>query len=346
MKRYLNVFLLLVSVFMLSSCTLYQQIPIEVLRTEEVVFPSKSNALAFVYRNFKFNKDTLQNRYIEDGELKTDRRTGKNETDSLVVMACLNAVASVLKEKGVCDQPVFYPFDIFPPQQGERIVPLPEELIKKMAKPAKADYLVVLETITYFFTRYSEGIDIIEYQNVPIAAVWNVYNGSTGKIEDHKTTSDTLYWDDQPEGTSGQKTVMPPRLVSLQQAGAILGENYAKRFYSEWEKVERMLIIPPLEDFRQAAAYADQQDWNKAAAIWNKYTAEKFGKLAISACYNLALSEEIRDNLRNAKEWADLAVKLAKSYKGSDELTYALRYREIINDRILRIEKSEKYSPK
>ena len=84
---------------------------------------------------------------------------------------------------------------------------------------------------------------------------------------------------------------------------------------------------------------AGQQEWKKAADIWGRYTSEKFGRLAISACYNLALSMEIRDDLSGAGEWIDQAVKMAKHYKGSDELEYALSYKKIIADRIAGIEK-------
>jgi hypothetical protein len=175
------------------------------------------------------------------------------------------------------------------------------------------------------------------FQQVKLAAVWNLYNTETGKVEDHKTVTDTLFWD--LDKTSNNSGVTPPRLVALQQAAAYLGENYAKRFYSEWEKVERMLIIPPLEDFRQAAELANQQDWDKASDIWNRYTAGKYGRLAISACYNLALSGEISDDLSLAKKWIDQAVRLASAYRGSDELEYAINYQKIISSRISGIEK-------
>ncbi|HPT32178.1 MAG TPA: DUF6340 family protein [Prolixibacteraceae bacterium] len=336
MNSNLKLFFLLPAVWAFSACTVYRQVPIEVLRTEEVKLPLKENAIAFVSRNFKFNKDTLQNYYMQDRAILKELRTGRRETDSLVVMSCLHAVAAMLKEKGVCDQPVFYPYDIFPPQTGERIIPLPTELVKKMAKPAKADYLLALETITYFFS-IDNGMAAHEgFQQVALAGVWNLYNGETGKVVDHKTLTDTLYWN--LEDRTDKTVVTPPRLVALQQAAAVMGENYAKRYYSDWEKVERMLIIPPLEDFRQAAALAEQQEWDKAAEIWRKYIAQKYGKLAISACYNLALSAEISDDLPGAATWIDKAVKLASPFKGSDELEYALNYLKIISTRIAGIE--------
>lgn len=335
MNSNLKLFFLFPAVWAFSACTVYRQVPIEVLRTEEVKLPLKRNAIAFIYRNFKFNKDTLQDYYLQDGVLLADRSTSKQETDSLVATSCLQAAASLLNDKGISEKPVFYPYGIFPPQTGERIIPLPTDLIKKLAMPAKADYLIVLETITYFFSIDNRMESGEGFQQVKLAAVWNLYNRETGKVEDHKTITDTLYWD---LGQANKSGVTPPRKIALQQAASLMGENYAKRFYADWEKVDRMVIVPPLEDFRQAAALAEQQEWDKAAEIWRRYIAQKYGKLAISACYNLALSAEISDDLPGAATWIDKAVKLASPYKGSDELEYALNYQKIISARIAGIE--------
>jgi hypothetical protein len=342
MKRNSNVFLQFLLILAFSSCTVYRQIPIEVLRTEEVRLKIAKPNIAFVYRNFKFQNDSMQLYYLQDDVLLSDRETGEKEIDSMVVGVCLEAAANELRKNGVCDNPVLYPLDIFPRQTGEKVYALSAELIRKMAMPAKANYLVLLETLSYFFSGYSQHEEYNSFQKVRIAAIWNLYDGTTGKILDHKAMVDTLYWN-QDSGNSGQKqTVFPPRIPAMQQAAQVFGENYAKRFYPEWLKVDRMIFIPPLEDFRIAGEFAINQEWDKAAGIWKKYADNRFGRLAISACYNLALSDEMNDNLTGAMKWVNLTTEIAKSYKKSQELKLAMQYQSILKQRLLEIEKSRK----
>jgi hypothetical protein len=335
-------FLSLLLILAFSSCTVYRQIPIEVLRTEEIRLKSAKPNIAFVYRNFKFPNDTMQRYYLEDDILISDRKNGEREIDSMVVGVCLEGAANEFKKNGVCDNPVLYPWDIFPVQTGEKVYSLPVELIKKMAMPAKADYIISLETLSYFFSRYNGDGTNNPFQKVRMAAIWNLYEVSTGKIQDHKTMVDTLYWDNDPTDSSQKRSKLPPRIPAMQQAAQVFGENYAKRFYPEWLKVDRMIFVPPLEDFRIAGEFALNQEWDKAAGIWKKYADNRFGKLAISACYNLALSDEIGDNLSGALKWINLATDMAKSYKKSEELKLTLQYQSIVKQRLQEIEKSRK----
>jgi hypothetical protein len=342
MKKNSNVFLQFLLILAFSSCTVYRQIPIEVLRTEEIKLSVAKPNIAFVYRNFKFPNDTMQLYYLEDDMLLSDRKNGKKEIDSMMVAVCLDGAASGFKKNGVCDNPVFYPLDIFPYQTGEKVFALPVELIKKMAMPAKADYIVSLETLSYFFSSYNGDGTNNPFQKVRMAAIWNLYDGNTGTIQDHKTMVDTLYWDMDRNNSSKKQSKLPPRIPAMQQAAQVFGENYAKRFFPEWLTVDRMIIVPPLEDFRMAGEYVSNQQWDKAAGIWKKYADNRFGRLAISACYNLALSDEISDDLTGAMKWVNLTTEMAKSYKKSEELRLALQYQNILKQRLQEIEKSKK----
>ena len=341
MKKSLKVISQILLVLLFYSCTVYQKIPIEVLRTEEMKLAVAKPKIAFIYRNFKFLMDTLQLYYLQDEVLLPDKSNRVEEMDSLVVGDCLQGAADEFKKNGVCENPVLYPLDIFPRQSGEKVYALPVELIKKLAMPAKADYLVSLETLSYFFSIYNGNGTTNPFQKVRMAAIWNLYNGVTGKLEDHKTMVDTMYWDSYSNDGYFTKTALPPRIPAIQQAAQIFGENYAKRFYSEWLTVDRMIFVPPLEDFRIAGEYAGKQEWDKAEAIWQKYADNHYGRLAISACYNLALSHEISDDLTGSLKWVNEAFNLAKSYKKSEELKLTLQYQSILKKRLQEIERSK-----
>jgi hypothetical protein len=327
-------------VILLFSCTVYRQVPIEVLRTEEVKLRPAKPRMTFVYRNFKFEVDTLQQYFLENDLLVKDPKTKEKLIDSLVVNACLVSAGRSMKQNGICDDPAFYPYSIFPRQTGDMIIPLPANLVKKLAMPVKADYLVVLETFSCFFSKYynrGEG----NFQQVKAVAVWNLYDATTGKVEDHKSMADTLSWDLYSSSGKFVKTVLPPRITALQQAAEVFGENYAKRFFREWITVDRTMIVPPLEDFRIAADEANKQEWKKAAAIWQKYSDQRLGRLAASACYDLALAREISDDLAGAVNWINKAASIADSYKNSDEQILISQYQAVLKKRKSEIDKAK-----
>jgi hypothetical protein len=316
------------------SCTITREIPIEVWRTSEVKLPLAGKNIGFVYRNFKFNNDTLQNYYLSNDVLIRDFRTNNTDTDTILVSACLNSAAYQFTQNHIGNSTTILPSGLFPRQNGEKVHPLPPVLIRKLSQNSGADYLIVLETITYFFSAYTDE-ESGEYQQVRMGGIWAVYNGETGEVADRKTMVDTIYWEQQ-EDTDNLK--FPPRLEALKQASEVFGENYAKRFYSGWVEVDRSYFIPPLEDFRIAANYMNEQNWDKAKEIWERYSDPKFRRLAISACYNLALVSEIGDDLEKAMFWIGKAKEMARSYPRSDELKMSLQYASILARRVKEIE--------
>jgi tetratricopeptide (TPR) repeat protein len=330
-NRYVIFFLFLA---LTVSCTVTREIPIEVWRTSEVKLPLDGKNIGFVYRNFKFDNDTLQRYYLNNDVLVKDFRTRSTDIDSILVSACLNSSAYHFKENHIGNSTIILPSDLFPRQNGEKVHPLPPALIRKLSQTSGVDYLIFLETITYFFSAYSDD-ESGDYQQVRMGGIWALYSGESGEISDLKTMVDTIYWTQQ-EGTDHIK--FPPRFVALKQASEVFGENYAKRFYSDWIEVDRSYFVPPLEDFRIAETYMNEQKWDKAEEIWKRYSDPKFRRLAISACYNLALVSEIRDDLQKAIFWIGKAKEMARSYPHSDELNMSLLYASVLSKRVKEIE--------
>jgi hypothetical protein len=90
----------------LSACTVYQNVPIEVLRLSEVILPKDSiTRVAFLYRNFKAENDTFQNYFRENDVRKIDLeneelRYSRDYRERLAITACYNlALACEIKDK-------------------------------------------------------------------------------------------------------------------------------------------------------------------------------------------------------------------------------------------------------
>ncbi len=344
MKKHERFFLYsLLLMVLFSSCTVYELIPIEVIRSREVPLSLEGKQIALLYRNFKYQGDTLQQYYLDRGQLREDKENPEQNFDSIVVSSCLQSVAQAFAGYGVGSVPMIYPVDMMPGVKGEKFSPLPSSLIRKIIQPSKADYLVSLETLSYFYSRsvalYSlggDGAETNESRQVVMAGIWAVYDGHSGEVVDSRQMADTLYWNETDEAISG-RSALPPRLPALQLAAEVFGENYADKFYSDWIQVTRTLIIPPLEEFRLAADYAGEQKWDRASAIWERYADDHFGKLAISARYNLALAAEINDDLVLAEEHIIKAYELASVYRNKNELKMVLLYRDILQNRLKEI---------
>ncbi len=324
-----------------SSCTVFHTMPLEVLRTGEARLPPETGKVAWLYRHFKYTGDTLQH-YYRDGETL---RKGKETVtlDSLLAEHCLTAAARALQQNGVAVESVFFPFDMMPRVTGDQLTPLPPSLVQKMALPAGADLLMVLETFSWFYSRFPGESLSHDAGEVALAGIWAIYDGHSGKITETRSMVDTLYWTGDHSASGGEALKFPPRLPALEMAAATFGENYARRFYPGWMTVDRLLVIPPTEEFRQAAEYAVNQEWDKATAIWQRYSADRFGRMAVSARYNLALAAETQDQLDNALHWITRADDLARLYRNKKETTMTGQYRQILESRLQEIRKMESW---
>lgn len=332
--------LLLMAAFF--SCTVYEPIPIEVIRSREVPLQVEGNQVALMYRNFKYPGDTLQHYYRDGGYLRKDKENPEQNIDSIAVYSCLQSAAQKFAENGMTSVPAIYPVDFMPGITGEKIAALPASLVRKIIQPSRADYLVSLETFSYFYSRFPGDSRESELRQVVMAGLWAVYDGHSGEVVDSRQMVDTLYWDEADEAVASGKSPLPPRLPAIRLAAEVFGENYAGKFNSGWVKVDRMLIVPPLEEFRIAANYAQEQKWEQAIEIWHRYTPGHMGKLAITARYNLALAAEINDNLEEANNQINSAYDLASVYKNKNELKMVLLYREILRKRQKEIDAIEK----
>ena len=316
-----------------TSCTVYKEYPIDVYKPGEAAVPPAANSVALIYRNFKYPNDTLQHFYKNNYRL-VKAKNDPEGLDSIMVYSCLNGLARELKSSNTFQQVHLFPYSSFERHTGEHLPELPGELTQKIAGTTQSDLLIALETFSYFFASYPENFEIPESNEVITAAVWGIYDPTRERLIERKTIIDTVFWNGYDSQGNYQKGYNPPpRLQALQMASALAGENYAKRFHASWETVNRIYSVPPLPDFEQAALYFEEGKWDQAISLWEKYTDDKNGKLAINARYNMALAYELKDNIPLAEEWLEAAYKLAKSYRNQEELDMIRSYRKALETR-------------
>lgn len=325
-------FILSMLSILISSCTVYKEYPIDIYKPGEVAVPPDVENIALVYRNFKYEGDTMQHYYKVDNRLRKAKKDPAN-LDSLLANYCLKELATNFKNKNTFNRIHIFP-GIFKPHNGKKLPALDFDLVDKLTKSTETDLLISLETFSYFFFEYSQQTDVPKSREVITASVWAVYDPVSEKVLERKTMIDTLFWNNYDEnGKYLKKSKLPPRTMALKIASQLSGENYSKRFFASWKTVNRIYSVPPLPEFEQAAVFVDAGKWDKAIEIWTRYASDSNGKMAINARYNLALAYEMKDDIFTSWKWLSAAEKLAVDYKSKEDIKMILQYKKILAKR-------------
>ena len=310
------------------SCTIYREYPIEVYTPEQVPVSPDVKSLVLLNRNFKYKGDSLSTSFKTDFSLRQDRKLNEKETDSLLINSCFEGFVTTINENKSFTKVNILPPDIIKRHYGDKLTPLNWNLIKKLTGSSGSDLLISLETYSAFFSEFTRATTSTPSNEVLTVAVWAVYDPVREKELERKSMIDTIYWNGTDD--SGNPEKLPSREIALSVASKLAGQNYAKRFSSSWEKVYRIYGIPPVEDFRVAAACFEDGKRDEAINLWKKYTSDKIGRLAIIARYNMALASEMDDDMEGALNWIELAMKQAVTYNSREDIKSILHYKNIL----------------
>lgn len=124
------------------------------------------------------------------------------------------------------------------------------------------------------------------------------------------------------------------RKEAIKQSANALGRDYAKRIMPYYLTVGRSYYVKGSARMETAARKARSGNWNGAGEEWEKETHAASPKLAGRACYNMALSEEIKGNIDQSISWAKKAYEEYNNKK-------ALNYLSILKDRKRRMEEQK-----
>ncbi len=336
MKRI--ILLISVILFLTTSCTIYKEYPIDVYKPGKIAIPSTAKNVALVYRNFKFNNDTLQHYYKDDYRL-VKAKNDPEKLDSLMATFCLQELAQNLKSKNLFNRINIFP-ELFKQHSGKKLPALNFDVIDKLTSETNTDILISLETFSYFYSEYPDEYNVAKPRQVITAAVWAVYNPAIQKVIERKTMIDTVFWNAYDDnGNYDKNSKLPPRLNALKIAAQLAGENYSKRFFASWVKANRMYSVPPLPDFEAAEKYVQKNDWDNAILLWKRYADDKNGRMAINARYNLALGYEMKDDFDASMQWLDAALKIATDYRSKEDIKRILQYKKVLEQREKDVEK-------
>lgn len=133
---------------------------------------------------------------------------------------------------------------------------------------------------------------------------WRVYDPNPHKIADELVFSDHVI--NIGKGINPMKAydAIKGRKGAVLHRSKYMGIDYGLRLLPNKQRVERDYFVRGSDNFKMAQRRAQAGDWEGAANLWKIETGHSDPKVAGRACYNMAISNEIKGNLESALKWA------------------------------------------
>lgn len=103
------------------------------------------------------------------------------------------------------------------------------------------------------------------------------------------------------------------------------GVEFIQKYVPHWRLTRRVYYRSGNNDFQRAAHYMDNEQYDKAAEIWERYAVAGKSNIASNAQLNLAVYHELKGDIDKAIEFAQ------KAASGKNSL--AAKYLEILENR-------------
>ena len=337
----------------LASCVMTNQIrtiQIEILKPA-LFNVDKHNAVAIINRNL-FQSDTC-NFYYSNGHLKvqnfdmssqdrpdtinvsTIRKLDLYETKSDTSIkyhnltdTCITALVNYL------DSENYFQKVIVVGDSLNQLLKMPESLVTKqeLFEKTESDVCVFLDYL-HLETIFNK------YYSIPFKTkamlIWTVAFKHDSLAYTYNQIDTLLYDQEQLIAYNRFKEKILSKLIN--NSCIFLGQSFGTKIIPSWMPSERLYYKSNNPEMKNAQKFAIQQNWLKAAEIWNRQSKNKNDKIAAKACYNMALACEMEGKPDVAIAWL---VKSFSGLKRNDELHKPIcqRYVNILAVRKLEIE--------
>lgn len=287
MKTKITVLLLVLCLF--SACTTLQTISFERLQAADVSYPDQVRTVGVI--NY-----APQDKQERDSILGLWNGDGKVTVESL---AREIAATDYFNQVVVCDSA------LRPVGMGNEEI-LPMSQADSLIQALGVDMLFAVEQVrielkegSLFHTELMMDVPAVDGVITPLVRAY-VSGRSAPLFSISKT--DTICWVVSPELTFGQ---------IMQEASDFAATLPVSYLLPHWKEMNRYYFDGGNMEMRDAGVYIREQNWEGAAALWQKLHDGRKGKVKMRAAYNLALNYELQGDYERAKEYLDTALSLA-----------------------------------
>ena len=287
MKTKITVLLLVLCLF--SACTTLQTISFERLQAADVSYPDQVRTVGVI-------------NYAPQDKQERDSILGLWNGDGMVTVESLAreiAATDYFNQVVVCDSA------LRPVGMGNEEI-LPMSQADSLIQALGVDMLFAVEQVrielkegSLFHTELMMDVPAVDGVITPLVRAY-VSGRSAPLFSISKT--DTICWVVSPELTFGQ---------IMQEASDFAATLPVSYLLPHWKEVNRYYFDGGNMEMRDAGVYIREQNWEGAAALWQKLYDGRKGKVKMRAAYNLALNYELQGDYERAKEYLDTALSLA-----------------------------------
>lgn len=287
MKTKITVLLLGLCLF--SACTTLQTISFERLQAADVSYPDQVRTVGVI-------------NYAPQDKQERDSILGLWNGDGMVTVESLAreiAATDYFNQVVVCDSA------LRPVGMGNEEI-LPMSQADSLIQALGVDMLFAVEQVrielkegSLFHTELMVDVPAVDGVITPLVRAY--VSGRNAPLFSISKT-DTICWVVSPELTFGQ---------IMQEASDFAATLPVSYLLPHWKEMNRYYFDGGNMEMRDAGVYIREQNWEGAAALWQKLYDGRKGKVKMRAAYNLALNYELQGDYERAKEYLDAALSLA-----------------------------------
>ena len=287
MKTKITVLLLGLCLF--SACTTLQTISFERLQAADVSYPDQVRTVGVI-------------NYAPQDKQERDSILGLWNGDGMVTVESLAreiAATDYFNQVVVCDSA------LRPVGMGNEEI-LPMSQADSLIQALGVDMLFAVEQVrielkegSLFHTELMVDVPAVDGVITPLVRAY--VSGRNAPLFSISKT-DTICWVVSPELTFGQ---------IMQEASDFAATLPVSYLLPHWKEMNRYYFDGGNMEMRDAGVYIREQNWEGAAALWQKLHDGRKGKVKMRAAYNLALNYELQGDYERAKEYLDTAFSLA-----------------------------------
>jgi len=285
----IKITVLLLGLCLFSACTTLQTISFERLQAADVSYPDQVRTVGVI-------------NYAPQDKQERDSILGLWNGDGMVTVESLAreiAATDYFNQVVVCDS-VLRPVGM----GNEEILPMSQA--DSLIQALGVDMLFAVEQVrielkegSLFHTELMMDVPAVDGVITPLVRAY-VSGRSAPLFSISKT--DTICWVVSPELTFGQ---------IIQEASDFAATLPVSYLLPHWKEMNRYYFDGGNMEMRDAGVYIREQNWEGAAALWQKLHDGRKGKVKMRAAYNLALNYELQGDYERAKEYLDTALSLA-----------------------------------
>lgn len=200
---------------------------------------------------------------------------------------------------------------------------LPVETIRYLCNENSVDALLSVDWLSANSVVVSNRIYpdlLVDSIQTTVDIRMHVYSSEGKSLTPTLRYRDFLVWMQQRDATGGDSRLDASLLdKAVKTTTAQMGKWLSESFVPQWVERRRWYYTSANSGMKAAARLVSSNQWKKAARVWGELYDKETNPVVLSRlASNIALANEMTDDLKNALEWIEIAQQYASSLSKYD----------------------------